>query len=340
MNLQDPRYSRFALVKEMLQTSELIGAFDFQAARDTAEVIRDTSKLFLTGEGSSRIYPAKNLMYHVLSLGIPLTVFTEGARQAHEYDLRDFAVFGASNSGRTKELISLFTQLCQQGHAKRFGLTANSPCTLETVSTRCYTLRCGKEDAVAATKSVVEQALFYRSLLSPWEKSSPMVANQQQACRAAREVLETEYDAAVVQKIAQAPVVYFAGRNNGVAEELTLKTNEITHKKSDYLEGTYAVHGIEEIMQPEEVVLVLDPFPAEVEKFKTTLVDGVGMTVIAVAEQQTALPTIRIPRVEGYQTVLQLLAGWNILVQVGVALGINLDKAQRARKIGNEFLGS
>ena len=84
--------------------------------------------------------------------------------------------------------------------------------------------------------------------------------------------------------MARAPVIYFAGRNNGVAEELTLKTNEITHKKSDYLEGTYAVHGIEEIMQPEEVVVVIDPFPAEIEKFQTTLVDGVGMTVIAVAD--------------------------------------------------------
>ena len=38
--------------------------------------------------------------------------------------------------------------------------------------------------------------------------------------------------------------------------------------------------------------------------------------------------------------MLQLLAGWNILVQIGVALGINLDKAERARKIGNEFIGS
>ena len=211
---------------------------------------------------------------------------------------------------------------------------------LETVASRCYTLRCGNEDAVAATKSVVEQALFYRSLLEPWEKDSPMVANQQEAAQKAQEVLETELDPALVEKMARAPVIYFAGRNNGVAEELTLKTNEITHKKSDYLEGTYAVHGIEEIMRPEEVVVVIDPFPAEIEKFKTTLVDGVGMTVIAVADEETSLPTIRIPRVEGYQTVLQLLAGWNILVQVGVALGINLDKAERARKIGNEFVGA
>ncbi len=62
--------------------------------------------------------------------------------------------------------------------------------------------------------------------------------------------------------------------------------------------------------------------------------------MIAVAEEETPFPTIRIPQVEGYQTVLQLLAGWNILVQVGVALGINLDKAERARKIGNEFVSA
>ena len=211
---------------------------------------------------------------------------------------------------------------------------------LETVVSRCYTIGCGKEEAVAATKSVVEQALFYRSLLTGWEKDRPMLANQRQATQKGQEVLEAELDPELVRKMARAPVIYFAGRNNGVAEELTLKTNEITHKKSDYLEGTYAVHGIEEIMQPDEVVVVIEPFPDEIEKFQATLVDGVGMTVIAVAAEETALPTIRIPRVEGYETVLQLLAGWNILVQVGVALGINLDKAQRARKIGNEFVAA
>ncbi len=132
---------------------------------------------------------------------------------------------------------------------------------------------------MAATKSVVEQALFYRSLLEPWEKA---VADGGQPAagrpRRPRRCWKPELDPALVEKIARAPVIYFAGRNNGVAEELTLKTNEITHKKSDYLEGTYAVHGIEEIMRPDEVVVVIDPFPAEIEKFKTTLVDGVGMT--------------------------------------------------------------
>ena len=123
---------------------------------------------------------------------------------------------------------------------------------------------------MAATKSVVEQALFYRSLLAPWEKASPLAANQQEAGRQARrKSWKPNWTPRWSRSIAQAPVIYFAGRNNGVAEELTLKTNEITHKKSDFLEGTYAVHGIEEIMKPDEVVVVIDPFPAEVEKFKT-----------------------------------------------------------------------
>ncbi len=124
-----------------------------------------------------------------------------------------------------------------------------------------------------------------------------------------------------------------------MVEELTLKTNEITRKKSDYLEGTYAVHGIEEVMNGDEVMIVIDPFAEEIEKFKEVLVDGVGMKLIAISSEETIFPTIKIPRVEGFDTILQLLAGWNILVHVGVAVGIDLDKPQRARKIGNEFVG-
>jgi glucosamine--fructose-6-phosphate aminotransferase (isomerizing) len=340
MNLQDPKFGKFALVREMLDTARLIGQINLQQSAPAAEQIHRSGKLFLTGEGSSRIFPAKNLMYEVLRRGLPLSVFTDGARQAHEYRLADYCVFGASNSGQTKEVISLFTQLCQQGHQARFGLTANPNTKLESVSNQCFLLACGKENAVAATKSVVEQGLFYRSLLAPFETGpSALLANQSKAAELARQVLEANLDPKIVSAIAAAPVIYFAGRNNGVAEELTLKTNEITRKKSDFLEGTYAVHGVEEVMNRDDVVIVVDPFPGEVEKFKQVLVDGVGMHVIALSAQETIFPTIRIPTLEGYDTVLQLLAGWNVLVHVGVATGINLDKPERARKIGNEFLG-
>jgi glutamine---fructose-6-phosphate transaminase (isomerizing) len=341
MNPRDAKYKDFALVREMLETPGIVAQFDYGQTGQVAQTIAKAGTLLLTGEGSSRIFPAKNLIYERLRAGVPLSVFTDGGRQAHEYRLAEFAVFGASNSGKTKEVIALFTKLAKEGHALRFGLTANPGTPLETLSNRCFTLRCGAEKAVAATKSVVEQALFYRSILCHLEAAQgPVVKNQQQAADAGQAVLESELEPEIVRWIAAAPTVYFAGRNNGVAEELALKTNEITHKKSGYLEGTYAVHGIEEVMNRDEVVIVIDPFPEEIEKFKEVLVDGVGMKVIAVASRETIFPTIRIPEVDGYQTVLQLLAGWNILVHVGVALGINLDKAQRARKIGNEFIAA
>ena len=138
----------------------------------------------------------------------------------------------------------------------------------------------------------------------------------------------------------KATAVYFAGRNNGVAEELTLKTNEITRKKADFLEGTYAVHGIEEVMDAGEVVIVLDPFEQEEGKFKECLVDGVGMTVLAISSRQTGFPTIVVPDAGPRQPYVQIAAGWNLLVEIGVGLGIDLDKPQRARKVGNLYPGS
>ena len=50
-----------------------------------------------------------------------------------------------------------------------------------------------------------------------------------------------------------------------------------------FLEGTYAAHGIEEVMNPDEVLIWVDPFEEEEEKFHEILVRGVGMTAIAIA---------------------------------------------------------
>ncbi len=276
MNLTDPKFRDFALVQEMLQTPAIMRSFNFAQAQAAAEAIQKTGRLMLTGEGSSRIFPAKNLMVEVLRRGIPLAVFTEGARQAHDYNLADSAVFAASNSGQTKEVISLFTKLAAAGHQLRFGLTANQNTRLAANSNQCYVLSCGEEKAVAATKSVVEQALFYRALLETYGPST-ILQNQAEAADKADEVLKADLDSRIVSTIAKADMIYFAGRNDGVAEELTLKTNEITRKKSDFLEGTYAVHGIEEVMNPTEVVIVVEPFAAEAEKFRDVLVDSVGM---------------------------------------------------------------
>jgi glucosamine--fructose-6-phosphate aminotransferase (isomerizing) len=153
------------------------------------------------------------------------------------------------------------------------------------------------------------------------------------------QALTLTIDSSVTEIIRNASIIYFAGRNNGVAEELALKTNEITRKKSAYLEGTFAVHGIEEVMDKSEVLIWIDPFEAEQEKFSECLVKGVGMQIVAISTRKTIFPTIIIPDGGEHSEYVQLTAGWNVLVETGIALGINLDKPVRARKVGNEYFG-
>ena len=335
MNLHEERYARFALVREMLETVDIIRDFKTSNLSDVAAAISKNGKLFLTGEGSSRIFPAKNAIHVARQNRLPLTICTEGSRQAAELDLSEFILFGASNSGKTKEVISLFHDCPAM---KKYALTAFAGTPLEKLSATAFILNCGKEDAVAATKSVIEQALFYHQLLMAIAGKTITTAELHQLAEYSRQVLELNIPPEITSKLKSVPVIYFAGRNVGVAEEATLKTNEITRKKSAYLEGTYAVHGIEEVMEPGETVAVIDPFVAEEQKFKEVLVDGVGLNVIAIAGRDTLFPTIKIPVMAGFDHYLQLQTCWNLLIEVGIAAGVNLDKPERARKVGNEFI--
>ena len=342
MNLTDSKYNSFALVREMLETPAVIGRFDYGQTKSIAQQIKQTGRLFFSGEGSSRVFPAKHFIDKVRQFNVDISVATEGSRQAMDYDMSKWSVVAASNSGQTGETISLLAKLQQEGHPQRFAVTANPEGKIREFANETIVLSCGKEDAVAATKSVVEQALIYYSLLCVLTSCDALSCSEctkmsKQAEILGTQILNVEYDPAMITALANANVIYWAGRNNGVAEELTLKTNEIARKKSDFLEGTYMLHGIEEVMETNDVVVLIDPFEAEWERIKQRYVDAIKLKLIAIAPVQTPFETIIIPELKGYDAFLQLFAGWNLLVQVGAALNINLDKPQRARKIGNEY---
>jgi len=341
MNLTESKYNSFALVREMLETPALVSRFsqfDFGQTAKVAQQIKKTGKLFLSGEGSSRIFPAKNFIDYVRRSGLDLTVATEGSRQAMEYDLSQWSVIASSNSGQTAETIELLSKLKREGHPQRFAVTASPQGKIIEFANESFVLSCGKEDAVAATKSVVEQALIYQSLIcNMMDCECPKLATQVAAL--GEQILNVEHDPTMIDSLVQAGTIYWAGRNNGAAEELSLKTNEIARQKSMFLEGTYLLHGVEEIMQPNDVVVLIDPFEAEWQRIKERYVDAINLKLIAIATKKTPFETIIIPELKGCDGYLQLFAGWNLLVHVGVAQGINLDKPQRARKIGNEYTG-
>ena len=61
--------------------------------------------------------------------------------------------------------------------------------------------------------------------------------------------------------------------------------------------------------------------------------------VVAIADHDTPFTTIKVPSAGSLQPYVYLCAGWNVLVEIGIAEGINLDKPTRARKVGNEIQG-
>lgn len=337
MNLTESTYRGFGLVQDMMATPEVVASFDPGQMRDVAARVAAAGRLFMTGEGSSRIFPAKQAIWQARQQGLPLAMHTDGAQQAQAYNLADWAVFGLSNSGRTAEVIQLFSQLAAVGHEQRYSLTAFEATKLEALATEGFVLSCGKEGAVAATKSVVEQALFYDALLEHIAGQSTMASQLPALAKNMSEALTMSIDPQITQRIAEAPMIYWAGRNTGVAEELTLKTNEITRKPADFLEGTYAVHGVEEVMNPHDVVIWIEPFEDQEAKFQEVLVDGVGLSVIALSSRATRFPTVHLPALGDRAGYVCMAGGWNLLVETGIHLGIDLDKPQRARKVGNEF---
>jgi len=322
------------LVQDMRDVVTLIRDLDVARIAEFLPYIANDN-IFLTGEGSSRIFPAKKIIYDALRNNYKERFVTENATQALEYDLSDYTVFVVSNSGKTRECVRLIDTLKSREHDDILSVVAYDKTPIIERAHGGHVLSCGPEQAVASTKSVVAQALFFDTLFR--HRNHRDLPDCDQLADLFEKVLTMEIPETVLAAVADADTLYFSGRNNGVAEELVLKANEIARKKADYLEGTYALHGVEEVMQPNDAVIFIDPFQQEEEKFNEVLAQRIGIPVVAIAARPTAFPTMVIPDAGEFQPYLELAAGWNMLVNIGLRNGIDIDRPVRARKTGNEF---
>jgi len=123
MNLRDNKYNKFFLIKEMLETGEIIKHLDIKKILSYEKEVKK-DRIFFTGEGSSRIFPAKKIMYEARKKGYKQDFYTDCAAQALEYKLLDSTVFVASNSGKTKEDLELIQKLKRQNHDNIISIVA------------------------------------------------------------------------------------------------------------------------------------------------------------------------------------------------------------------------
>ena len=335
MNIKSNPYKKYALIHEMFDTVRIIREFKTSAIGQIFTVIKGDSKLILTGEGSSRIFPANNMRHHQMALGNGPQIFLESSTQLLTYPLEEYIVIGASNSGKTKEIIELFDYLVSCNHPNLYAVTCYRDTPLQRLAKQTIILEHCNEIAVAATKSVVAEALVYESILMSLKKYN--FRNDELADKF-QNILNSRINKAITKALLNAATVYFVGNNNGVAEELTLKTNEILRKKSAYLPGTYLLHGIEEVINSNDVLVIVDPLESEFEKIIDIYQKKIGATIIALESFNCPFLTCTLPRHNFFEDgYLKLSAGWNLLAETGIMMGIDIDKPERARKIGNEF---
>lgn len=138
-------YSKFNLITDMIAAAEVIRTFDTAVVKNVAQQIAATGKLLISGEGSSRMFPAKSAIAHSRRKGWNCHLVTEGGRQSQDYALDGWATLGVSNSGRTAEVIRLFQKLKSSGNPLRYSLTALPESTLESLASSGHVLHCGKE---------------------------------------------------------------------------------------------------------------------------------------------------------------------------------------------------
>ncbi len=84
MNPAQTNYNRFGLVRDMMQLPDIIANYSTGTLADTAKRIASVGRLLFTGEGSSRIFPAKHAIMQARRANWPLVLHTEAARQAQE----------------------------------------------------------------------------------------------------------------------------------------------------------------------------------------------------------------------------------------------------------------
>jgi len=270
-----------------------------------------------------------------MRLGASPAFFAQSSNDLFGLNLHEFAILGASNSGKTKEIISLFRYLKESNHGRLISITSSPKSILEAFSHLACIIPSGGELAVASTKAVVCQALFYDLLLSRWTGRKPDLKMLAQNFEHA--LLEM-FDPLIADLINHAGNIYFAGLNNGVAEELALKTPEVIRKKSGFFPGSMLLHGVEEMVTDKDVIVLVDFFPQHEAKIFENYTKRIGTRVICFAQTATLFHTIPFHSTDDlYSPYIKLALGWKLLAEAGEASGLNLDQPVRAKKVGNEY---
>jgi glucosamine--fructose-6-phosphate aminotransferase (isomerizing) len=356
---QQKRREDFAVWREMQEALQIFSRYishDHRRERFCADAARACldkgGKMLIAGEGSSILFPGKFVQRLAVKYALPVSIdvmSSDDACQLHAAALTRHCII-LSNSGRSREPNKFKEIVNNFGHTQPSIITAtpDSPITQDVSAPHLHVLDCGKERAVAATKSVIEQALLLLYAVTQCddriEIAPELLLNTMRAMEAA---LDRAPQAEAVSLLAQARQVYVFGPEDGCAAEIALKLPELTGIQSLYFGGALGIHGPLQAYdsQARQPIIVLRP-SVDFIRSLAEKEPNAPMIVIGAQEVLDAAPqgAIKIPLSmeskglfeKDFAAFEALAYCWRLFVDVGVSIGRDLDNPTKLSKVATE----
>ncbi len=239
-----------------------------------------------------------------------------------------------SNSGKTREVMELAKKFPKE---KIFAITGSKSSELGKIAGSTYELQTGKEKAVAATKSIVEQTLICEEIIryQAGEKNFTKI-DLAPISRAMRENFKKPISTSLLINISGARTIYFVGGHSGIGEETALKFVELAKKKTKFIPGTQILHGAEEVIEKGDVVFLLfaDHYKKYYDRLKE-MKEKTGCHFYSIGNGSTfSDENIELNLISGFRPYCMLPYFWNLLSQFAKLKGFSLDKGDKIVKVG------
>ncbi len=331
--------------EEMQDAGRIFNEIYLEKIGDLADEIKDKRIIFI-GMGSSVIFPGRNAKERSLKLNIKNKVEVFFASELFALD--DFSntyVFLCSNSGRTKETNLLF-DYCKKRGAECIVITAFEDSMLAKKSDKKIILTNSIEGGVAATKSVIEMALLYDLLINILARNqgkdinvNEIGAEMKKIPEIFNENLNYEIGTEILNTMVNSNKIFIVGQDNGLAEEATLKCIEILRKDARFYPDTHIVHGPEEIISENDLVIIIKPnafkdYLNDFEKVK----NNTGCKIICLDENESIFPTVIVKSNRLFENYCYLVSSWNLFRRVANRLKIDIDHPKKISKVGNPLI--
>lgn len=257
------------------------------------------------------------------------------ASEGYNIDPKNFnSLVLMSNSGQTREIMALAKRFPKE---KVFAVTASKSSPLGKAAGRTYVLQSGKEKAVAATKSIVEQSIVAEYIVR-YLSGADLIsdADLRALSKTMGKNIALDIDPKLLVLISGARTVYFTGGSFGIGEEISLKFNELAKKKTKYIPGTQILHGSEEVIEKGDVVFIFfaDRYKPYYDRF-ASMKEKTGCYIFTVGNgDKLSDQKLGIEMLDGFKPYCILSYFWNILTKFALLKGYSLDKGEKIVKIG------